>query len=376
MAPRLPASPPPRGLALVVALAALPFALAGCVQDSGGEGGAADGVVVDADRPAPIFGTVVTGPAVGPDENATTASAPRLVEGEWWRIKFTSGFYEEEGVEFVRVVAEARDDGYIFGMPHEGWYKEAIAYHSPAFGDVAPDLSYATHNERFEPVRFPLVVGDSWETTFATSPLRATVERADETTADVVFESTSPPGTQQQALQTAGLAGPAGPAMRLTYDARSHEVVRMESFIGTWEVVQHGYGFEGWVTVPRGEHTAIDYGTFLPANAGGEPGVARTIEVSGGYNRLTMMHFVAPLGPGVYRITSQPPEGEAFVTEVQGTEQAVRFYEATNPDGLWQVEDVVAGPGVTYSMGIAYHQYDIQVPGGARRSDHAHEVIR
>lgn len=104
--------------------------------------------------------------------------------------------------------------------------------------------------------------------------------------------------------------------------------------------------------------------------------MARTVEVSGGFNRLTMMHFIAPLGPGMYRITSQPPEGEPFVTELQGDGLAVRFYEAMNPDGEWQVEDLVAGPGATYSMGIAYHQYDIHVPDGARRADHAHEVIR
>lgn len=369
---------PGRRLPLLVALSLVPLLIAGCAEGPAASSAdpADEGVTIDANRPAPVFSNVVTGPAVGPDLNATTGSAPRLVEGEWWKLRFTSGFYDTEHVEFVRVVADVSEAGYIFGMPHEGWYKEAIAYHAPAFGDVNLDLSYDTHNERFEPVRFPLVAGDSWETTFATSPLMATVESADATTAVIAFTSTSAPGTQQQVMEAAGLASPSGPVMRLTYDARVHEVVKMESFIGTWEVVEHGYDFQGWVTVPRGAHTAIDYGTFLPANAAGDPGVARTVEVSGGFNRLTMMHFIAPLGPGLYRITSTPPEGEAFVTEMQGQDQAVRFYEATNPDGTWQVEDLVAGPGVTYSMGIAYHQYDIQVPGGARRADHAHEVIR
>ena len=374
--------PLPVPLRLLAAALVLPVLVAGCAQEGGtpadgAQGG--DGVTIDADRPAPMFGNVVTGPAVGPDLNATTEAAPRLVPGEWWRLKFTSGFYDEELVEFVRVVADASEEGYIFGMPHEGWYKEAIAYHAPAFGDVGLDLSYATHNELFQPVRFPLVEGDEWETTFATSPLRAVVEKADPTTAEVAFyspASTSPTSAVMNVL----MPPTPGPAMRLTYDARVHEVVRMESFVGTWEVVQHGYDFQGWVTVPRGEHTAIDYGTFLPADAGsapeGTPSVSRSIEVSGGFNRLTMMHFVAPLGPGMYRITSQPPVGDAMVTEVQGAAQAVRFYEAMNPDGTWQAEDLVAGPGVTYSMGIAYHQYDIHVPDGARRSDHAHEVIR
>ena len=58
-------------------------------------------------------------------------------------------------------------------MPHEGWYKEAIAYHAPAFGDVGFDLSYNVHNERFEPLRFPLVEGATWETRFAMGRLVA-----------------------------------------------------------------------------------------------------------------------------------------------------------------------------------------------------------
>jgi hypothetical protein len=149
----------------------------------------------------------------------------------------------------------------------------------------------------------------------------------------------------------------------------------MVSGLGSFDVVAHGYEFRGWVTVPRGEQTVIDYGTFGPA-APGQPLVTRVIDVDGGFNRLTMMHVVASIAPGAYRLTSQPPIGDPFVTEVMGQGFSVQFYEAMNPDGPWTQEDVVAGAGVTYSMGIAYHQYDIQVPGGARRSDHAHEVIR
>jgi hypothetical protein len=54
----------------------------------------------------------------------------------------------------------------------------------------------------------------------------------------------------------------------------------------------------------------------------------------------------------------------------------MKFYEASNPDGEWHLEDVVGGPGATYTMGMAYHQYDIRLPDGARRADHSHPVIR
>jgi hypothetical protein len=353
------------------------LAVAGCASTPPAADGAADaGLTVDADRPAPVFGDVQTGPAVGPDLEATTAAAPRLVEGEWWRIAFASSFYDAPDVEFVRVVANATADGYVFGMPHEGWYKEAIAFHAPAFGDVALNLSYHTHNLWFQPVKFPLMQGDTWTTTFATSPFEARVERADETTADIAFYAL--PGPQSPEGQVLSLLQPPGdgPAMRVTYDARMHEVVKMESPVGTWEVVSHGYEYRGWVTVPRGEHTAIDYGTFGPASPD-QPLLTRSVEVSGGFNRLTMMHAVFAVGPGAYRVTSQPPEGEPMMTEHLGAPGfTIRFYEAMNPDGTWTQEDVAAGAGGTYSMGIAYHQYDIQVPGGARRTDHAHEVIR
>ncbi|MBW3583179.1 MAG: hypothetical protein KY455_08795 [Euryarchaeota archaeon] len=331
-------------------------------------------LIIDPDRPTESYGAVVTGPAVGPDLNATTEAAPRLVTGEWWRIRFD---YQLDGapVEVVRVVADVNDEGYVFGMPHEGWFKEAIAFHSPAFGDVGHDLSYDTHNVKFEPVRFPLKVGATWETAFATTELVATVESADEHTAVIVFE---PPEKDAEptdpVMEALGLAG--GASMKLTYDARVHEVVRMESFIGTWEVVEHGYDFEGWVTVPRGEHTAIDYGVLGPVSDKHTP-EERTLTVEGGFNRMTLMHGVFAITPGSYSVRSVTPNGTEFKTELVGAEPfKLRFYEASDPDGTWTVQDVNIGAGVTYSMGIAYHQYDIRLPDGVRRADHSHAVIR
>src|SRR5687768_12598974 len=136
----------------LVAAAVLVSVLAGCAQppDATVPAAAPTSVEVLAERPETSFGEVLTGPAVGPDLDATTATAPELVPGEWWRIRFDSGFFEETP-EFVRVVADASPEGYLVGMPHEGWFKEAIAYHAPAFGDIGLDLSYELHNVRFEP---------------------------------------------------------------------------------------------------------------------------------------------------------------------------------------------------------------------------------
>lgn len=351
--------------------------LAGCLQDAAPaevETASTGGVVIDETREAASYQAdlEIVGEAVGPDLNATLEAPPRLIPGEWWRIEFDTGL--DERPTMVRIVAEVTDEGYVFGMPHEGWYKEAISFHAPALGDVAFDLSYATHNEVFQPVRFPLTQGDTWETLFATQPLVATVEKVEGTRATVAF--TAPPSDPQPTdpLFAVLFGAGDGEAMRLVYDAQQHEVVELTSGIGTYRVVEHGYGYEGWVTIPRGEHTAIDYGQFSPFL---EPSFTREIEVGGGYNRLTLMQVVFPLTPGLYRTRALAPDGTEFVTESRpGDGFVIAFHEAADPDGTWQHEDLVAGVGGTYNMGIAYHQYDIRLPDGAKRSDHSHEVIR
>lgn len=354
---------PPRPLtAAILLLAAL---VAGC----------SDPVVVPEPEPAPATiptSLALTGPAVGPDLDATTAAAPRLVEGEWWRLRFTGDFYAPQDV--LRVVANATEDGYVFGMPHEGWLKEAIVYHAPAFGDVGPDLSYAVHNERFEPVRFPLTSGATWTTTFGGTPMTATVEQADATTATIRYDA---PPSDEPTAAVMGVLMPMGElgTMRMTYDARMHEVVRMESGLGSWEVVEHGYEFRGWVSVPTGAHTAIDYGTFGPDT--NNPLPSRTVHVDESFNRITLLHAVFALSPGAYRVTSTAPDGTLFVTESIGA-AGFRFgiHELSDPGGDWTQEDVAVGVGGTYTMGIAYQQYDILVPQGDRRPTHGHEVVR
>lgn len=358
---------------IIIALLLVALSFAGCAEPEM-EAQQSEPTITVGERPEESFGEVKTGPAVGPDLNATTAAPPRLVPGEWWRVRFEA-YLAGETVEVVRVVAHADEDGYIVGMPHEGWLKEAISFHAPAFGDVNPDLSYNTHNQRFEPVRFPMATGDTWETSFAMTPLLAEVVQADEQTATIRFTPTQEPQPTDPAFALLGFAG--GGAMELVYDARQHEIVRMVSGFGTWEVVEHGYGYEGWVTVPRGEDTVIDYGTFGPASADHGP-VAQELTVDGGFNRLTMMHFVGSADgvPGTFRVRDVDPAGTEFLTEMTGTGYTIRFYESNQPDGTWTVEDLNGGVGFTYSMGIAYHQYDIHLPSGNRRSDHSHGVIR
>ena len=364
---------------LLVLCAALAMAVPGCLANDTAPAvtpQAADepGVAIDESRPDTSFGEVTTGPVAAPDEVATLDEAPTLVPGEWWRLRFDS--FLGEPLEVVRVVAARDGDTYLIGMPHEGWFMEAVAYHSPALGDVGLDLSYMTHNKRFEPVKFPLEEGATWETSFADSRLIATVEATTDTTATVVFTTPDDQGDDPMfAVYEAFGFTQSGEVLRLVYDATLHEVSRFESGIGAYEIVEHGYGFEGWVTIPRGHDTAIDYGTFGPANPGEAP-LTREIDINGGFNRITLMQAIFPLAPGAYRATAIDPAGNEFTVETTSDQPVFRFFESNAVDGTWSSEHFVAGAGATYSMGIAYHQYDISLPDGARRSDHSHEVVR
>jgi hypothetical protein len=334
---------------------------------------------VGQDRPEPTFGDVTTGPGVGPDLNATLAAPPRLVPGEWWRIRFTSPL-DGTSAEYVRVVAAVQGQQYVVGMPHAGWYKEAVIYHAPAFGDVNGDLSYDSHDEHFVPLQFPLEDGASWTTTFSGGPdMTASVAVTSPYEATVTFTATLPGGplpgqeAQEQTLLT------------VVYDARIHEVREFRHGIVEYEVVEHGYGFEGWVTIPRGEDLVFFHGRGLGVLGLGGPSQGpqaptETVRVAGGYNRVTFIQAVGGFDqptPGQYRILARAPDGQEFVTEgVPTGELRITFHEHNAPDGDWEVEYLALGQGVAFLEGIAYHQYDIRLPDGALRSDHAHDVIR
>lgn len=375
-----PTAPTSSVPAVLLAALFVTVALAGCVQPA--DAGLAPSDPTDASdavgRPLAISASteVVTPPPAAPDLAADLSAPPRLVPGEWWRIRLTSDVFGD-APEFVRVVADVQEDGYVVGMPHEAWFKEAIAYHSPGFGDIGFDLSYEMHDHVFEPVRFPLVEGATWETSFGGGDLVAVVESVEGTLATVRFDPppSEPPGPVDSALMSLAPFD-LSPGARLVYDAAEHEVVHFESALGTWDVLEHGYGFEGWVTIPRGQDAAVVYGQFGPATPGG-PVLTRAQTIDGGYNRLTVMHGIFALSPGAYRIRDVAPNGTELVTESIGERGfKVRFHEATDPDGEWTFEDVVGGAGLTYHMGIAYHQYDVRLPDGIRRADHSHPVIR
>jgi hypothetical protein len=375
-----------RAFALLLVCA---LALAGCFStaDEPIAPGATNGTItIDEARPEPTFNDIPAadlGFVAAPDVNATLLEAPTLVEGEWWRIELVDGLTGTT-TQFVRVVAKVEDGLYVIGMPHEGWWKEAVIFHSPGFGDVNKDLSHRAHDVPFQPVKFPLDEGATWETAWESpAPVTATVAVESPTTARITFTGTN-----------CGLFGFVGqcpnPAQgviaELVYDAAMHEVVEATFQTHTWRVIEHGYGFEGWITVPRSEHLTFFHGRL------GAPAVdifqgalvappMETVSIDGGFNRVSFIlgvgNILTPGVGGAYRETATAPDGTAYTLEaIPGGPFQIEFFEHANPDGDWQLEHLAVGPGFVFIEGIAYHQYDIHLPSRDIRSDHSHEVVR
>ena len=365
------------------------LALAGCfsaTEEPAGETAADGTVTIDEDRPEPSFNDIPAadlGFVAAPDTNATLLEAPVLQEGEWWRIELTDGL-TGESTQFIRVVAAVEDDLYVFGMPHEGWWKEAVIFHTPGFGDVNKDLSHRAHDIPFQPLKFPLEDGATWETAWESpDPITATVTVESPTTARIAFTGTN--------CGLFGLVGQCpnpseGVVIELLYDATVHEVVEASFPTHTWRVLEHGYGYEGWITVPRSEDLTFFHGRVGSPmvdifQGTGPAGPTDTVEIAGGFNRVSFIlaagNILPPGQGGAYRETATAPDGTAYSLEMlPGEPFRFEFFEHPDPDGAWTLEHIAAGPGIVFTEGIAYHQYDIQQPSGDIRSDHSHEVVR
>jgi hypothetical protein len=359
-----------RPLPILIVLAAL---AAGCVAPAATDNVAPESanatVTIDKDRPDTNF-TDIALKGAAPDASATLNEAPHWKKGEWWKIHFESPL-TGASVDFVRVVGDVQGDTYVVGMPHEGWYKEAVVYHTPCFGDVdARTLGCTPHNIPFAAVEFPLKEGATWTTQFERAPdLKTEVKITSPTEATIKF--VDPKGNV---------------AIEEVYDATIHEVRSFKQSTAVYTVTDHGYDFQGWITVPRASELVFEHGRVVAPvidvkTTGPAAGPLETVTINGGYNRLSFIlaagNILGTPAGGVYRETATAPNGTSYqLTSIPGGPVEIRFYEARDPDGDWKLEHIAAGPGIAFIEGIAYHQYDIRLPDGAIRADHSHQVIR
>jgi hypothetical protein len=299
------------------------------------------------------------------DEERTLERAPKWKMGEWWEIRLTDDFTGAT-VTTTRVVAGQEGENYLVGMPRDAWENGFMVLHVPGFGEVLRnDLSYEVHDKRFEPLNFPIHEGKTWTTSFEGRKVDAVV--------------TSVEGTRARVW----LSG-ASDQINVTYDAEAGEIVRFEKKnYATYEVVGHGFGHEGIVTVPH-MHDVVFMQFRLAGVVGGGPSPFDEVTVDSTYDRVSFVLILGTVIPDfsspntIYREKATAPDGTVYehtLTAADGPGLRVFDYQHDRPGGKWTFEHVALGPGIVGTEGIAYHVYDVVLPEGRilpSTGEHAH----
>lgn len=297
----------------------------------------------------------------------TLAKAPEWRLGEWWRYRMTSEFTGETN-DFIRVVAGSDGGNYLVGFPVDAFNNDVLVLHIPGYGDIGKtDLGFEAHDVYFQQLRFPLTDGDSWEVDFeGQRPGTAVV---------------SVPGDGTAIVQMQGVLN-----LTVTYDPEVGEITKWV-FPGyaTYEIVEHGYNYQGVVRVPHDHDLVFQNGRFLLVTDLNGPTLpptvappTETIELEGIYDRASFIivvggaQFVAPpladvpTAVGVFQTKVTTPDGT--VNQVQllpgGPPLVIESFGVENPVGTWTVDYLAAGAGIAFIEGIAYHSIDVDLPSG------------
>jgi hypothetical protein len=275
-------------------------------------------------------------------------AAPVYETGEWWTLKIVDGFTKKTK-EVTRVVAGEEGDAWLVGMPSEAFDDELLALHIPGFGDVAKtDLSYQIHNDPFKMIEFPAKEGASWETNFEGGKMKVAIDKVDGSTAQISL--------------TGNFRGSA------TYDASLGEFrsFAVDSY-ATIEVVDHGFGYKGAVTVPHKQTFVFNPVRVAGALSGGlQPAPpVESIAVKGDFTRIS---FVALIGTFANTPTSYysekitDPSGKTYEFATMPGQPAgfyMKGFRSDKPVGSWSFQHVAAGPGIVLAEGLAYEARDV-----------------
>lgn len=352
---------------------ALLIGLAGCLGASEDELGATNQTAEGGDHAGMDHDTDTgddageAGETSGPTDlsQRSLEATPDWRIGEWWTIEMTSPLIGYD-VTWTRVVAGTEGADLLLGQPKDEWVKDALLFHVPGLGEVArDDLSYEVHDARFHVTDFPLTDGKEWDTEFEGNAVTAQV-------------TTNPDGTAE-------IWYCCGANITATYDPQLGVLSSFEAEgLISYEVVDHGFGYEGIVTVPHGHDLVFVNGRIASVvSFDQEPAPpVEEVELSSDYDRVTFAGIVGDIvnGPpvgGAYREVATSPNGTAFETTrlpVEGAGLTVNVFETTEVGGTWSFEHEAAGPGIAFTEGIAYHVFDIQLPEGHLLGDHSEHV--
>ncbi|MGB0652360.1 MAG: hypothetical protein ACPGQL_04085 [Thermoplasmatota archaeon] len=290
---------------------------------------------------------------------------PQWVLGEWWTIRLTS-FFDGKVTETTRIVSGTEGEDFLVGMPKDTFENEVMVLHVPGFGLVDKEtLGFEAHDVFFQPLQFPLVESASWNADFqAPNGLTAVVDRVEGNKAFIDMSG--------------------GFTINMTYDADMGAISRMYiAGYGLYEVIAHGFDYEGMVTVPY-KHDLIFFNGRLavvgdlsqplfPTPSPAPP--METITIPDEYDRVSFSLIMGdiltqgqvPVDPGFYDIDVTAPDGtlyEATKTPADGAGVTITSFGHDQPGGDWEIMSVAAGPGVSFIEGIAYIVYDVDLPEG------------
>ncbi len=342
--------------------------LAGCASDEAPEVQETEPVEVPPEEQTVRFGPHSGLPTTPEDARVSERSLsepPQWVLGEWWKIRLTS-FFDGKVTETLRIVSGTEKDDYLVGMPQETFDNEVMVLHVPGFGLVNKDtLGFEAHDIMFEPLKFPLAPGEAWKVNFEQpNNMDAVVDRVDGHLAYVDISGNQP--------------------MNITYNATLGAIEKLViPNYAMYEVIDHGFGYEGMVTVPHSHDLIFIHGRAAGAAALGPNGTGvgaplETIEVPDQYDRVSfsiingelLWQFGVPtqaIDPGYYQTHVTAPDGTVYEdTKLpsDGPGWKITSYSHDQPAGEWTLRAIALGPGVAFFEGIAYVVYDVEMPGG------------
>jgi hypothetical protein len=273
------------------------------------------------------------------EPTASLDTPPNLQVGDWWTVEVDPTLVGVT-IPTTLVVTERDASGARIGIPPEEFQHDFLVLHIPPLGDLdLATVGWHVMWADFEPLRFPLELGRSWEADFHGN--------------DVTAEVTATDGSRAHVTMT-------GPNDRidLIYDAAVGMITdfRQEQLQLNFRVVDHGSGYEGRVLSPTGIRLAImEAGPASPRDPDtGEGGTLSTeVEVASGRSHGSLSLVLWNAGsedePGRYRITATAPDGtvfeEGFQTEAGSPSVIPSSFGHDVVDGTWRIEFEREGPG-------------------------------
>ncbi len=305
------------------------------------------------------------------DDRASTSldEPPTWEVGDWWTYRFTATPFNGYTVEGTIVVADANDTHYLVGMPSESFNDFMFTFHFPPMGAVSrEDLSWEVHDGPLKTIHFPLTNETTWETETVGYKGQAAVEVTGATTAEIVIAPYLAP-------------------IRAHYDAEVGHYTRIGiDDYGYAELLDHGDGFQGNVTVPVDQKTifygraagvaAIDEPLWtIPSNDPNQPGTGvnpSPVDVVTfperdhlGLVQWVGTFFLVPAAsPGLFIEHAEAPDGTVYElsrSPADGEGVDMQWFRVDEPGGEWRFTHSAAGAGIATSEGILYNTLEYEL---------------